>query len=138
VSIVLLVDDHPVHRAAIRYFLRQRGHEVVLADDGAQALERVGDSRPDLILLDLAMPNLDGLGVLAALRTAGRAAIPVVVVTASSDAGTLAVARELGAREVLVKTWFSLTALADAVDRAVAGTAAAASTAGRAPARMSA
>lgn len=124
-AVILLVDDHAVHRSAIRYFLQQRGHEVALAVDGADAVERLRDWRPDVILLDLGMPNLDGLGVLAALRAPGRTPIPVVVVTATSDAGTLAVARELGAREVLVKTCFSLTALADAVDRAVPAAAAA-------------
>ena len=122
-AVILLVADHAVHRSALRYFLRQRGHEVDLAVDGADALARLRDRRPDVIVLDLAMPNLDGLGVLAALRASAGPPTPVVVVTASSDADTLTLARELGAREVLVKTAFSLTQLADSVDRAAPATA---------------
>ena len=83
-SIVLLVDDHEVHRAAIRYFLRQRGHEVVTADDGVQALERVRESRPDLILLDLNRPRKNGREVLSEIKTdPNLKRIPVLVMTTS-------------------------------------------------------
>jgi CheY-like chemotaxis protein len=119
-AVVLLVEDRAVHRSATGYFLRRRGHEVVPAAGGAEAVERLGHWRPDVILLDLAVPDLDGLGVLAALgRTPGRQMIPVIVAIAAADAGMLAVARELGAGEVLVKGEFPLTALADAIGRAL-------------------
>jgi CheY-like chemotaxis protein len=122
-AVILIVDDSSVHRAALTYFQQQRGHEVEAAADGVEALERLGGWRPDVILLDLAMPNLDGLGVLAALRRSGRAPIPVVVATARADAGTLALARELGACEVLVKSEFSVSHLADVINRALAARA---------------
>src|SRR3954447_22852455 len=103
---IFVVDDYAVHREALRSFLRRRGHEVVTAGDGAEALEKLKAWRPDLMVLDLWMPNVDGLAVLAALREAG-APCPVIVTTAATDGETLRRASELGARQVLLKGDFS-------------------------------
>jgi CheY-like chemotaxis protein len=118
-AVIFVVDDYAVHRDALRSFLRKRGHEVVVAGDGAEALELLKDWRPDLMVLDLWMPNVDGLAVLSALRDAGRAPIPVIVTTAATDSDTLRQAGELGAKQVLLKTQYSLAALADAIVRAL-------------------
>jgi CheY-like chemotaxis protein len=118
-AVIFVVDDYAVHREALRSFLRRRGHEVVTAGDGAEALEKLKAWRPDLIVLDLWMPNVDGLAVLTALREPGREACPVIVTTAATDRDTLRKATELGARQVLLKSQFSLAALADAIVRAL-------------------
>jgi CheY-like chemotaxis protein len=118
-AVIFVVDDYEVHRLALRCFLRKRGHEVVTAADGADALEQLKTWRPDLMVLDLRMPKVDGLGVLAALRESRAAAIPVIVTTAATDADTLRHASELGARRVLLKTHFSYAALADMIVRAL-------------------
>jgi CheY-like chemotaxis protein len=113
-AVIFVVDDYAVHREALRGFLRRRGHEVVTAGDGAEALETLKAWRPDLMVLDLWMPNVDGLAVLAALRDAGTPC-PVIVMTAVTDGETLRRAGELGARQVLLKGEFSLGKLADSI-----------------------
>ena len=115
-GVILVVDDYAVHRDALRSFLRRRGHEVVTAGDGAEALELLKAWRPDLMVLDLWMPNVDGLAVLAALGEPGREApCPVIVTTAVTDKDTLRRATELGARQVLLKGEYSMSKLADAI-----------------------
>ena len=118
-AVIFVVDDYEVHREALRSFLRRRGHEVVTAADGAEALEQLKTRRPDLMVLDLWMPNVDGLAVLTALRDSGDAPVPVIVTTATTDGETLRRASELGARQVLLKTQYSLAALADLIVRAL-------------------
>src|SRR4051794_20082950 len=68
---VLIVDDEPAVRAALDRALRLDGYEVRLAADGREALDRVADERLDAIVLDVAMPGLDGLQVCRRLRDAG-------------------------------------------------------------------
>jgi CheY-like chemotaxis protein len=80
---VLVVDDDPASRRALRQMLKKERFEVAEAENGLVALERVARSRPSMILLDLMMPQMDGFEFVAQLR--GREewrAIPVVVVTA--------------------------------------------------------
>jgi two-component system response regulator len=115
VAVIFVIDDYAVHRTALAAFLRRRGHEVAIAADGAEALARLASWRPDLIVLDLWMPDTGGLAVLSVLRDAGGPPIPVIVTTAVTDAAVLARATDLGASRVLLKTDYSLTALADAI-----------------------
>jgi two-component system, chemotaxis family, protein-glutamate methylesterase/glutaminase len=84
---VLIVDDSAFARKVLRQVLsRSRNIEVVgAAHDGLDALERITELQPDVITLDLVMPNLDGVGVLQALRTLDIASVPRVVVVSMSD-----------------------------------------------------
>lgn len=82
---VLVVDDEPAIRALIRQVLEDEGFEVIDAADGAEALRFVERSNPRVILLDMAMPTLDGRGFTAAMRRRGHR-IPIVVMTAGSSA----------------------------------------------------
>jgi PAS domain S-box-containing protein len=80
---VLVVDDNPGDRERLGRSLRSGGFEVVEAENGAVALERVAEKRPDLVLLDLMMPVMDGFGFLAEFkRNEANAGIPVVVISA--------------------------------------------------------
>jgi two-component system, chemotaxis family, protein-glutamate methylesterase/glutaminase len=103
---VLVVDDSAFARKVLRQVLsRSPNLEVVgTAHDGLDAIERIIELRPDVITLDLVMPNLDGLGVLHALRELGGMAPRVVVVSMSDTQGDLAIAalRE-GALEIVQK-----------------------------------
>lgn len=65
---VLLAEDNPVNRTVTRSLLEQLGHRVLLAADGSQALQTLAQQRPELLLLDVMMPGVDGLAVLAGLR----------------------------------------------------------------------
>lgn len=112
---VLVVDDEPDIRLLVRINLEGLGHRVSLAADGEQALRQVAADRPDLVVLDIMMPVLDGWGVLEDLGRQG-IEIPVVVVSASHDAGDARRALELGADQHLGKP-FELEALVQAVER---------------------
>jgi DNA-binding NarL/FixJ family response regulator len=100
---LLLVDDEAGLRRLIRLLVQRDGRLQVIgeAGDGHDALDRIAELDPDLVLLDLGLPTLDGLEVLARLR--GRPRPRVVVLTGFDDPATHARARELGAAACLVK-----------------------------------
>jgi CheY-like chemotaxis protein len=80
---VLVVDDDPFIRSLLAAWLQEAGYWVVTAADGQQALERVREVRPDIILLDLTMPRLDGYGVVDWLRQRPETrGLPILVVSA--------------------------------------------------------
>jgi DNA-binding response OmpR family regulator len=99
---VLVVDDEPDILLMLRMAFEDEGHEVVTAPDGGQALERLAEDHPDVVVLDMMMPVIDGLGVLEA-KQAGGEATPVIVVSAKSDPRDSRRALELGAVEYVVK-----------------------------------
>ena len=101
---ILLVDDHPLTRSALAGLLAQHGFDVVAeANDGEEAIERAGALQPDLILLDLSMPGLDGLSALPLLRDAAPEC-EVVVLTASGTEENLLNAIRAGAAGYLLKS----------------------------------
>ncbi|MFP5230679.1 MAG: response regulator [Acidobacteriota bacterium] len=85
---ILIADDRPGSRELLGLVLERAGYQVTQAEDGEQAVERIRESNPDLVLLDLQMPKLDGYGVLAAVRAEARFAhLPVLALTASAMRG---------------------------------------------------
>jgi diguanylate cyclase (GGDEF)-like protein len=101
---VLLTDDDADCRELARYALVAQGIEVVEAADGADCLKLAEEARPDVILLDVMMPFMDGPATLAALRANPvTASIPVIFLTASVMAGEIQRLRALGARAVIAK-----------------------------------
>lgn len=85
---ILIADDRPSSRELLRLVLERAGYEVLEAEDGRAALERARSATPDLILLDLQMPEMDGYQVLAELRTEARfRCLPVLALTASAMRG---------------------------------------------------
>jgi DNA-binding NarL/FixJ family response regulator len=103
-SRILIVDDHPLTREALSSLLGAHGFDVVgCASDGRQAITEVSRLQPDLVLLDLSMPGLDGLGALPRLREAAPDT-EVVVLTASGTEENLLAAIRAGAAGYLLKT----------------------------------
>jgi DNA-binding NarL/FixJ family response regulator len=101
---VLIVDDHPLTRDALAALLGQHGFDVVgHASEGEEAVERVQELAPDLVLLDLTMPGLDGLAALPRIREAAPAC-EVVVLTASGTEENLLAAIRGGAAGYLLKS----------------------------------
>ena len=99
---VLVADDSPDNRLLIRYLLERRGATVRCVDDGRQAVDAVTRHRPQIVLMDLQMPELDGLGATRELRAAGDRT-PILVVTANALDDAAAECREAGAADVLTK-----------------------------------
>ena len=99
---VLIVDDEPAVRAALDRALRLDGYEIALAADGREALDRLADSRHDAVVLDVAMPGIDGLQVCRRLRDAGDRT-PVLMLTARDAVDDRVAGLDAGADDYLVK-----------------------------------
>ncbi len=101
---VLLVEDEAPLRGVLRDLLEREGYTVIEASDGVQALDAIDRSAPDLVVLDLHLPRLDGFGVLQHLRSrASTAALPVLVLTAKGDEDSEVRVFECGANDFLTK-----------------------------------
>ena len=98
---IVVADDDRQILGALRIILTARGYEVVIAADGKQALDRVIDSHPDLVVLDLGMPGLDGLAVIEAIR--GWSTVPVLVISGRSDSAEKVDALDHGADDYVTK-----------------------------------
>jgi DNA-binding response OmpR family regulator len=117
---VLVVDDEPDVLLLCRLNLEQRGHEVVEAPNGDAALELVRSATPDLVVLDLMLPGIDGYQVLQALRAGDEtSSVPVLVLTAKSLQADRERSRQLGAAAFLTKP-FLPDELCDMVDAVLA------------------
>ena len=103
-SLILVVEDDPDIAELIRHYLEKSGHAVQLLGSGAAVLPKVRGERPDLIVLDLMLPGLDGLMVCQALRSDPlTAAIPIIMVTARGDEADRIAGLELGADDYVTK-----------------------------------
>jgi CheY-like chemotaxis protein len=117
---ILLIEDDRFLRKAAEVRLRRSGYEVITAADGEEALAAVHNAAPDLILLDLIMPKLQGFEVLRRLKANdGTKAIPVVVLTNLSQDADRARAMEEGAAGYYVKADLSLDQMAETVAKAL-------------------
>ncbi len=103
---ILVVDDSPDVRLALATILEDAGHDVVEAEDGEQVFDLAISERPDLVLLDVMMPRVNGFDALATLKADTRTnPIPVIMVTAKGRPEDMAMARSLGAVEYITKPW---------------------------------
>jgi two-component system KDP operon response regulator KdpE len=101
VTRVLVVDDDAQILRALRINLAARGYEVLTAADGAGALRAAADGHPDVVVLDLGLPDLDGTEVIAGLR--GWTQVPIIVLSARTDAGDKVDALDAGADDYVTK-----------------------------------
>ena len=101
---VLVVDDSNTIRRSAEIFLKQGGHEVLLADDGFDALAKINDYQPDLVFCDILMPRLDGYQTCAIIKRNARFAdIPVVMLSSKDGVFDKARGRMVGSQEYLTK-----------------------------------
>jgi DNA-binding response OmpR family regulator len=98
---ILVVDDEPRIASLARDYLEHAGYTVVLASDGRAALAAVDRDKPDLVVLDLGLPELDGLDVTRAIRR--DSSLPIVMLTARDDEVDKLLGLELGADDYLTK-----------------------------------
>ena len=103
---ILVVDDSPDVRLALATILEDAGHDVLEAEDGDQVFDLAVAETPDLVLLDVMMPRVNGFDALAILKADTRTSpIPVIMVTAKGRPEDMAMARSLGAVEYITKPW---------------------------------
>jgi two-component system response regulator VicR len=98
---ILIVDDEPPIIDVLEYNLKKANYEVIVARDGQEALEKARCQRPDLVILDLMLPELDGLEVCRALRRDSD--LPIIMLTAKDEEIDRVVGLELGADDYVVK-----------------------------------
>ena len=99
---VLVVDDDRAVRESLRRSLEFNGYDVALAADGAEALAGIGSVAPDVVVMDVMMPRLDGLDTTRALRSAGND-VPIIVLTARDAVGDRVEGLDAGADDYLTK-----------------------------------
>ncbi len=109
---ILIVEDEEILLTALSEELKQEGFEAVGAKDGVEGVEKAASEKPDLILLDLVMPRLDGIGALKQMKSnPDTKEIPVVILTNLSDYDKVSDALSLGAMDYLVKANYRLEEL---------------------------
>jgi CheY-like chemotaxis protein len=114
---VLVVDDQAEGREAVSRFLAVRGRRLTAAANGEEALERLVTDRPHVMIVDVRMPNLDGVGLLEARRAYRRwNRLPVILLAADAGPDELRRARDLGVSRVFEKEMYDLRELESAVD----------------------
>jgi DNA-binding response OmpR family regulator len=123
---LLLVDDEPTITDVLARYLQRAGYETRSAGDGARALELAAERLPDLVVLDLMLPGIDGLEVMRRLRTLGepevRERLPIILLTARGEESDRVVGLRLGADDYVVKPFSpaEIVARVDAVLRRAA------------------
>lgn len=101
---IMTVDDSPSMRMLLRLALTDLGYTVLEAEDGVQALDRLADATPDLLITDINMPRLDGFGLIERLRAQDtHPGLPILVLTTESSDEKKARARSAGATGWIVK-----------------------------------
>ncbi|MBK6322286.1 response regulator [Candidatus Aalborgicola defluviihabitans] len=101
---VLVIDDSNTIRRSAEIFLKQGGHDVMLAEDGFDALAKVNDYQPQLIFCDILMPRLDGYQTCAIIkRNAKYSGVPVVMLSSKDGVFDKARGRMVGAQDYLTK-----------------------------------
>ncbi len=101
---VLVIDDSNTIRRSAEIFLKQGGHEVMLAEDGFDALAKVSDYQPHLIFCDILMPRLDGYQTCAIIKRNARfSTVPIVMLSSKDGVFDKARGRMVGAQDYLTK-----------------------------------
>jgi len=118
---VLVVDDEPTITDVVSRYLERAGYDTRVAGDGPQAIELAGTARPDLVVLDLMLPGMDGLEVMRRLRQPASGRISVILLTAKGEPTDRVIGLRLGADDYVVKPFSpaELVARVDAVLRRV-------------------
>jgi len=102
--VVLVADDEEDIKVVLRMFLEAVGYEVVTAFDGLDALEQIKSTKPDVVLMDIMMPVIDGIEVVRQMKaTPGIRDIPVVMLTAAAQSDMVERAIQAGAADYIVK-----------------------------------
>ena len=113
---ILIIEDEPVHLNVMKAKLEYEGYAVAVATDGAMGYQMAKDEKPDLVLLDIILPKMDGFEVLGRLKEDG-ITIPVIVVSNSGQPVEVDKALKMGARDYLVKAEFNPADVLEKVEK---------------------
>ena len=109
---VLLVDDDPVILKLLQVNFEMEGYAVITANDGAEGLARARAERPDIVLLDIMMPKMDGLEVTRALKSdSATRSIPIILLSAKAQVSDVQQGKDIGADDYLTKPFDPLELL---------------------------
>uniref|UniRef100_UPI0035612F01 response regulator transcription factor n=1 Tax=Nocardioides sp. TaxID=35761 RepID=UPI0035612F01 len=98
---VLIIEDDTAIRTSLQRGLEERGHAVLAAEAGFPGLEQILANTPDVVLLDLGLPDVSGLTLVSMIRAAS--AVPIIIITAQDDDPTMVQALDGGADDYVVK-----------------------------------
>ena len=117
---IVFVEDEAALQKTLGQTLRERGHQVVPALNGLEGVRLIEKEKPDLVLLDLILPKMDGIEVLKAIRAQESTKdVPVIILTNMEGANQVEEALRLGATTYLVKTNYTLEEVADKVEQII-------------------
>ena len=117
---ILVIDDEEPVRRMLSQVLATCDYDVVTADGGKSGIVRAFTERPDLILVDLSMPEMDGKATIAAIKSDPMTeGIPIIVLTADSTKENILEARALGARSIVAKLGFKLESFLERIREAL-------------------
>jgi DNA-binding response OmpR family regulator len=116
---ILVIEDDPSVRTLLEKSLRAKGYDIVVAEDGLSGLTALEDGRPDLIIVDVMMPRLDGMTFVKAVKGNDRTrSIPIIFLTAKNDPRTMIEGINIGARFYVTKP-FQMDELLSKVEKAL-------------------
>lgn len=114
---MLIIDDHPATAEVMAQILKMKGFEAVIAYDGTSGLEKTNSEKPDLILLDIMMPEMNGFEVCEKLKLNPQTSkIPVIIVSIRASEDSIKEGKKMGADEYITKP-FSPSKLIEVVER---------------------
>ena len=101
---ILVVDDEPTIVRLMEFILARQGHEMLVAVNGEEALEKIQAHKPDLVLLDIMMPRIDGYEVARRVRADGETAhLPIIMLSAKAQEADIRKGMEVGVNEYITK-----------------------------------
>lgn len=114
---IMLIDDSKTIRKSVELYMKESGHQVILAVDGYEALSKITEHHPDLIFVDITMPRLDGYQTCALIKGNHRyKAIPVLMLSSKNGLFDKAKGRVVGADDYLTKP-FTKASLLETIER---------------------
>jgi len=117
---LLIIEDEEALQSAFKKSFELKGFKVLTANNGVDGLELIKDVRPDIVILDLLMPQMTGEEVLEEMNKEGLTdTVPVIVVSNKSDGASLYRCKKLGAREYLIKVNVNLDDILKVIDKAL-------------------
>ena len=100
---ILICEDEEIMLTALEYRLRKQGYDVILAEDGKQALKKVQEENPDVLVADIMMPYITGLELIQFIRQELKSTLPVIVISALEHDDVVLEAFRLGATDFITK-----------------------------------